>query len=129
MSFYIHNLRIWHPFNCCKCTVFKIGINHKTRNCVLHCFPLASLQTKITDFPIPIHLLQLVKSLHKTEVLKRNLFQAEPSRTGHYGGDTLPPGYQAHRHLERNLNTYRTRGNNIIMLCMLNIYACVLFAR
>ena len=56
-----HNLEFCIPFNCCKCTLFKIWIDHKTRtfSWLFHSFMyrvhlltlLGLSQTKMTVFP------------------------------------------------------------------------------
>ena len=87
-------------FNCCKCTVFLMWINHQTRK-VSRLFysqkvPLwpfkVILQTEMKVL-LPFHIRQLVKSppFHKPKGWKRYPFWAEPPRIGHYRKYPPPP--------------------------------------
>ena len=63
--FHMSTLEICIPFNCCKCSVFWLWINHKTRLFYrpCHCHKVKPfLQTKVTDLPT-FHIIKLVKSL------------------------------------------------------------------
>ena len=91
-SFHIPCLELCISFNCCKCTLFKIWINHKTRIFPLlfhrhkmHLLALLGLFTDRNDRFLPLQILQLLKFLpFYTPAWKRCPFRAEPSRIGHY---------------------------------------------
>ena len=108
-TFYWH----WYPFhnpslelcillNCCKCTVLKIWINHKTRPFTLLfsqlwyiCQPFLGFFQPKWQFSLPFHLLQQVKSQtsHILEAWKWYPFQVEPLRIGHFR--QYPPGFKS----------------------------------
>ena len=91
------------PLNCCKCTVFKIWINHKTRpftqlfpSHVMHLWALFGLfyQPK-RQFSLSFHILQQVKSQpsHILKAWKWYPFRVEPFRIGHFR--EYPPGFKS----------------------------------
>ena len=94
--FHIPSLESCIPFNCCKSTLFKIWIDHKTRTLsrLFHSYKvhllalLGLLQTKVTDFPTlyTFHIVQLMKSppIHIAEAWKRYPFGVEPPCISHY---------------------------------------------
>ena len=83
------------PFNCCKWTVFKIWINHKTRM-FFTTISQPKKKTSVSPFgffyrskwqiSLPFHILQQVKSrhLHIPEAWNRSPFRTEPPLMGNY---------------------------------------------
>ena len=92
---HIPSLELCNPFDCCKCNVFEICINHKTRTFYRyfcsHKMNLLALLGLFTDrndsFPYPfIYFNCIVKSLlfYTPEAFKRYPFYAEPPCICHY---------------------------------------------
>ena len=82
--FHIPCLALCIPFNCCKCTVFSIGINHKSRT-FSRLSPFGPFHGPKWQISLPFYILQLVKSLHfhVPEAWEWYPFGAEPLRIGH----------------------------------------------
>ena len=102
--FRIPRLELCIPFNCCKCTVFQIWIDHKTRafsrlfhHHKMHLLALmASHFTDRNDYP-PYPFIYFNKRnpypfmvFHTPEAWNKYPFRAEPPRIGHYR--EYPPG-------------------------------------
>ena len=74
--------RTLHPFYCCKCTVFWIGINRKNST-FARLFNI--LQTQMTDFPTLLYTsTSVIPTLLYIWSLKKVPFKVEPSRLGHH---------------------------------------------
>ena len=91
--FHIPCLELCIPFNCCKCTVFYIGINHNNRTfsrlykaIKFICKPFWALNRPKWQISLPFYILHLVKSLpsHIPEAWKKDPFRMEPPRIGHH---------------------------------------------
>ena len=82
--FHIPCLALCIPFNCCKCTVFSIGINHKSRT-FSRLSPFGPFHGPKWQISLPFYILQLVKSLHfhVPEAWEWYPFGAEPLCIGH----------------------------------------------
>ena len=90
--FHIPSLELCILFNCCKCTVFQVWINHKIRFCRL--FHSHKKNASVSPFcpfydrndKSPYPLISTVKSLpfHIPEAWKRYPFRAEPPPIGYY---------------------------------------------
>ena len=76
--------RTLQPFNCCKCTVFGIGM----------LAPFGSFHSPKWQISLPFYIIQRVKSLpfHIPEAWKRYPFRAEPPSIGHHREYPSPPG-------------------------------------
>ena len=97
--FHITCIELCIPFNCCKCTVFEIGINHKIKRTSrlyiaikITCQPFWALSQTQFNFLL-FFLLQLVNSqpFHTPEACKRYPFRAEPPSRGHHMEYPPPP--------------------------------------
>ena len=86
----VPSLQLGIPFNCRKCNVFKIWVNHKTttfsRLCHCDLYTLRRfLQSEKTDFPTISYTWSLTKAPHS----------GEPRRKGHYRKYAPPPAPRA----------------------------------
>ena len=90
-----HNLDFCIPFNCCKCTLFKIRIDHKTRTFSwlfhsfiykVHLLTLLGLYRPKWQFSLHVHIVQLMKSppILIAEAWKRYPFGVEPPCISRY---------------------------------------------
>ena len=110
---YMPSLEICIPLNCCKCTAFKTGINHKTRpftqlfsqpcNAFVSTF-WAFLPTEMT-VSLSFHILQQVKSQpsHILKAWKWYPFRVEPLRIGGHFRE-YPPGFKSALNLINNMS-------------------------
>ena len=92
-------LELCISFQCYKCTVFWIGINHTNRTFLDFIKPQNSSVSPFRPFQRPKwqislpYILQLMKSLpfHMPQVWKRYPFWGEPPCIGHHRESPLPP--------------------------------------
>ena len=124
------------PLNCCKDTVFKIRINHKTRTFSRHFHDhkmllwalLSLLTTEMTDFPtLSYTSTNVILTLWYTWSLKKLPLRAELPRIGHYR-EYPPPSRRRLRSRLLRPRTFNASAPGFEKLSLTIIHLCGLIS-